>query len=112
MATSSAVCLEDAQKLLEKLCQNCRKVHQNIPVGMDGRISGFWVDEFPSLPRFKVSSRQGCTFCGYLRETILSKRTIQFIETHYSINATDFGMPADRGNYQVRMDAEDLFYWF
>lgn len=91
MATSSPECLEE----IKSLCENCRKVIVDDSwLRYDERQAESWTeyflsDRFPRLPALGASSRQGCGFCGYLRETISSRRAKNFLERHYGISTTD-----------------------
>lgn len=110
MAPSSVERLEE----IENLCENCRKVvlddnwtelgahydDRGQPIrlsrGFEEELSDWesstkysLTDNFPRLPKFEVSFHHGCSFCGYLREIILSKHTTDFLERHHAISATD-----------------------
>lgn len=91
MATSSPECLEETKSL----CENCRKVVVDDSwLQYDERQAESWteyflIDRFPRLPALEASSRQGCGFCGYLREMISSKRAKDFLERRYGISTTD-----------------------
>lgn len=96
MATSSPECLEE----IKSLCENCRKVVvddswlQYDEREFNERHAEFWTeyflfDRFPKLSALEASSRHGCSFCGYLREIISSKRAKNFLERHYGISTTD-----------------------
>lgn len=95
MATSFQNCLEE----IKNLCENCRKVVVDDSwfqyYESDDRMHGkaptdyFLIDRFPRLPEIEASARRGCSFCGYLREMISSKRAKDFLERRFGISTTD-----------------------
>lgn len=106
IAMSSQGCLADIQNF----CENCHKVvlddssaefevryDEGKPIQLETyaewrgevRTRYFFHDDFPRLPKLEVSSRLGCSFCRYLRDIILSKHTMEFLERHYNVSATD-----------------------
>jgi hypothetical protein len=82
-----------------RLCQACQEAINHIePLQLSpGQTNTYidtkyWLeDRFPRLPKLETSSHQGCDFCDFLREIILSGDTDDGLKRILGKSAADLG---------------------
>ncbi|PMD20119.1 HET-domain-containing protein [Hyaloscypha hepaticicola] len=82
-----------------RLCQACQEAINHIgPLNLSPGEphtyldTEYWLkDRFPRLPKLEISSRQGCDFCDFLREIILSGDTDDGLKRILGKSAADLG---------------------